>query len=83
LQNNLLVKFEEYLNNNTIQSKSFHPIFQDALNDMLKAGGKRFRPMLMLSVVNAYTPTLIPNTLHIALAIELLHTYSLIHLWCT
>jgi len=79
LQNNLLAIFEEYLNNNTLLSKSFHPIFQDALNDMLKAGGKRFRPMLMLSVVNASNPLLIPNTLHIALAIELLHTYSLIH----
>jgi len=79
LQNNLLGQFEEYLNQNTIQSKSFHPIFQDALNDMLKAGGKRFRPMLMLSVVNAIEPMLLKNTLHIALAIELLHTYSLIH----
>ena len=79
MQNNLLAIFEEYLNNNTLLSKSFHPIFQDALNDMLKAGGKRFRPMLMLSVVNASNPLLIPNTLHIALAIELLHTYSLIH----
>lgn len=79
MQNNLLGQFEEYLNQNTIQSKSFHPIFQDALNDMLKAGGKRFRPMLMLSVVNAIEPMLLKNTLHIALAIELLHTYSLIH----
>ena len=79
MKNSLLGQFEEYLNQNTIQSKSFHPIFQDALNDMLKAGGKRFRPMLMLSVVNACEPMLIKNTLHIALAIELLHTYSLIH----
>jgi len=35
--------------------------------------------MLMLSVVNAIEPMLLKNTLHIALAIELLHTYSLIH----
>jgi farnesyl diphosphate synthase len=75
----LLIEFENYLNNNLPQSKTFHPIFEDALKDMLNAGGKRFRPMLLLSVIKAYNPLLIPNSLSIALAIEYLHTYSLIH----
>jgi len=77
--NNLLELFEEHLSNNLPKSSSFHPIFEDALRDMLNAGGKRFRPMLMLSVVKALNPLLIKNTLHSALAIEFLHTYSLIH----
>ncbi|MEA3314712.1 MAG: polyprenyl synthetase family protein [Campylobacterota bacterium] len=71
--------FEDYLNNNLPVSKSFHPIFEDALGDMLKAGGKRFRPMLILTVVNTIEPLLIKNSLAIALAVEYLHTYSLIH----
>ena len=75
----MLKTFEDYLNNNLPVSNTFHPIFQDALQDMLKAGGKRFRPMLILSVVNALEPMLLKNSLPVALAIEYLHTYSLIH----
>lgn len=46
---------------------------------MLIAGGKRFRPALLLGVVNAYNPLLIGGAYHAAYAVELLHTYSLIH----
>ena len=77
--NNLLESFENYLNQNLPDSKTFHPVFEDALQDMLKAGGKRFRPMLLLSIVNAVEPLLLKNSLAVALAIEYLHTYSLIH----
>ena len=40
---------------------------------------KRFRPMLLLSVVKSKKPLLIENALKVALAVEFLHTYSLIH----
>ncbi len=76
---NLLVEFENYLLDNLPVSKSFHTIFQDALQDMLKAGGKRFRPMLLLSIVNANQSLLLKNSMPVALGIEFLHTYSLIH----
>lgn len=84
MQNNnfskeILEEFENFLLNNLPQSKSFHPIFEDALQNMLQAGGKRFRPMLLLSVVNAINPLLLKNSYDVALAVELLHTYSLIH----
>jgi len=80
LQNNdLLNIFEDYLNNNLPTSKTFHPIFEAALQDMLKAGGKRFRPMLLLSIVFTIEPLLVKNALPVALGIELLHTYSLVH----
>ena len=46
---------------------------------MLKAGGKRFRPMLLLCVVKSNKSLLIPNSLCVALGLEFLHTYSLIH----
>ncbi|MCK5109996.1 MAG: polyprenyl synthetase family protein [Arcobacteraceae bacterium] len=80
MQNKELLKlFEDYLNNNLPTSQTFHPIFEEALQDMLKAGGKRFRPMLLLSIVSALQPLLVKNALSVALGIELLHTYSLIH----
>jgi len=75
----MLKIFEDYLNTNLPVSNTFHPNFEDALQDMLKAGGKRFRPMLLLSVVNALEPMLFKNSLPVALAVEYLHTYSLIH----
>lgn len=71
--------FENYLVNHLPQSQSFHPIFEQALQEMLLAGGKRFRPMLLLSVVQSYQSLLINNALPVALGLELLHTYSLIH----
>jgi len=75
----LLESFENYLNSNLPVSDTFHPIFQDALQDMLQAGGKRFRPMLLLTVVNAIEPLLVKNALPVSLGLEYLHTYSLIH----
>lgn len=75
----LLKTFEDYLNGNLPVSKSFHPYFEDALGDMLEAGGKRFRPMLLLGVVNSKKPLLIENSLPVALGLEMLHTYSLVH----
>ena len=71
--------FEQFLNNNLPKSNSFHPHYEAALQAMLKAGGKRFRPALLLGVVEAYNPLLLPSAYHAAYSIELLHTYSLIH----
>ena len=71
--------FENFLKQNLIESKSFHPHYEKSLNEMLLAGGKRFRPQLLLSVVKAYEPMMIDNANYPALAIEILHTYSLIH----
>ena len=71
--------FENFLKQNLIESESFHPHYEKSLNEMLLAGGKRFRPQLLLSVVKAYEPMLIDNANYPALAIEILHTYSLIH----
>jgi farnesyl diphosphate synthase len=72
-------QFEEYLLAHLPIAPSFHPHYEDALHQMLKGGGKRFRPALMLSVVRAYNSLLLSSAYHAALAIELLHTYSLIH----
>jgi len=70
---------EKFIKENLIKAKSFHPYFEKALNEMVLAGGKRFRPKLLLAVVKAYEPLLIENAKYAAFAIELIHTYSLIH----
>jgi len=71
--------FENFLLENLPASKSIHPTYERALQQMLIAGGKRFRPALLLGVVGAYNPLLLDGARHAAYAIELLHTYSLIH----
>jgi len=72
-------RFEAYLQANLPTVKTFHPHYNEALSAMLLAGGKRFRPMLLLSVVEAYEPLLFEAALAPAFSLELLHTYSLIH----
>ncbi|MDD4854308.1 MAG: polyprenyl synthetase family protein [Sulfuricurvum sp.] len=72
-------QFEAYLLAHLPIAPSFHPHYEAALHQMLKSGGKRFRPALLLGVVQAYNPLLLQNGYSVALAIELLHTYSLIH----
>ena len=47
-------RFEAYLQSHLPEVDSFHPVYESALGDMLLAGGKRFRPMLLLSIVDAY-----------------------------
>ena len=75
----LLEQFEQYLTANLPQIETFHPFYEKALGYMLQAGGKRFRPMLLLNVVNAKNPLLVSSAMDVALAVEMLHTYSLIH----
>ena len=72
-------RFEAYLEANLPTVETFHPHYNKALSAMLLAGGKRLRPMLLLSVVEAYEPLLFEGALAPALALEFLHTYSLIH----
>ncbi len=72
-------RFEAYLRANLPLVESFHPIYEVALSKMLLAGGKRFRPILLLSIVEAYEPLLYEGALPVAMGVEMLHTYSLIH----
>jgi farnesyl diphosphate synthase len=72
-------QFEEYLRTHLPRPVSFHPSFEKAYEQMFDAGGKRFRPMLLLSVVRALNPLMVPNAMAPALALEMIHTYSLIH----
>ncbi len=50
----------------------------DAMEYSVKAGGKRVRPILLLATLDAFEESLAIG-LDVACAIELVHTYSLIH----
>jgi farnesyl diphosphate synthase len=71
--------FENFLLKNLPVSKSIHPTYEKALHQMLIAGGKRFRPALLLGVVKSYNSLMLDSAMNAAYAIELLHTYSLVH----
>jgi geranylgeranyl pyrophosphate synthase len=71
--------FESFLAKNLPEIKTFHPHYNEALRAMLLAGGKRFRPRLLLGIVEAYAPLLVDSAMMPALALEIFHTYSLIH----
>lgn len=71
--------FESFLLANLPASTSFHPVYEQAIQSALRAGGKRFRPLLILSVVEALNPLLKEAAMHAGIAIEFMHTYSLIH----
>ncbi|MDR1614591.1 MAG: polyprenyl synthetase family protein [Campylobacteraceae bacterium] len=75
----MLEEFEKFLQAHLFKVQSFHPHFNEAYRQMFESGGKRFRPLLLLNVVNAYSPLLLNASMHAALALEMIHTYSLIH----
>ena len=75
----LIQRFDAFLNQNIPVIESFHPHFNQAFREMLDVGGKRFRPLLLLNIVESCTPLLLENALHVALGLEMMHTYSLIH----
>ncbi|MDT2813872.1 polyprenyl synthetase family protein [Vagococcus carniphilus] len=51
----------------------------EAMNYSLEAGGKRFRPLLFLATVSFFSQTLEKTHYEVAAALEMIHTYSLIH----
>lgn len=71
--------FEELLQASAPEIAGFHPHFSQAFWEMLRHGGKRFRPNLLLAVVAGARPLMLSNAFLPALALECLHTYSLIH----
>lgn len=74
--------FEDYLRSGTfstlIPQGLEHLSLAESIHYSLQAGGKRFRPTLCLLVADALNVQA-ERVLPFALAIEMLHTYSLIH----
>ena len=68
---------ERYLEELFVE-KSNYCILQEAMRYSLLAGGKRLRPVLVMSFSEAVGGP-VDEVLPAACAIELVHTYSLIH----
>ncbi len=79
MHSNIVQQFEDFLQKNLPIANSFHPHYNEALSFMFEAGGKRFRPYLLLNLVKHYQPLLLKSAFFAASAVEMLHTYSLIH----
>lgn len=70
-------QFVEGPNNDAVSNKA-KKIISESMNYSLGAGGKRIRPLLLLEIAKSYGANL-NFAVEFALAIEMIHTYSLIH----
>ncbi len=61
-----------------IQRLAIPASLKDSMHYSLQAGGKRIRPILLLAVLHELGEEH-PDALKVAVAIEMIHTYSLIH----
>jgi geranylgeranyl diphosphate synthase type II len=76
--NNYLVYFEEKLNQYFNNQNSIPTKLIESMRYSAEAGGKRIRPVILLAV-NDILGGKIEDVIDFAIAIELIHTYSLIH----
>ena len=74
--NNVINEINQRLEN--ILSQYPDSKVKEAMYYSLKAGGKRIRPLIVLQVIRAYG-LYYRNYIDIACALEMIHTYSLIH----
>lgn len=71
-------EINEFLKNYFNNKGSYNKIIYDSASYSLNIGGKRIRPMLMLLTYNMYKKNW-REILEFSSAIEMIHTYSLIH----
>ena len=62
-----------------IKNSSNENLLVNSMQYSLMAGGKRLRPLLVLAVLESYGVKITDELIKISCAVELLHTYSLIH----
>lgn len=72
-----LPNFEAFLTNKIAEIQE--PTLKSAAAYSLLAGGKRLRPGLLLAIMASFNRPISQTSYQIAGAIELIHTYSLIH----
>lgn len=76
--NEIKDEINEFLKNYFNNKGSYNKIIYDSASYSLNIGGKRIRPMLMLLTYNMYKKNW-REILEFSSAIEMIHTYSLIH----
>lgn len=75
----LLTQTEAALTRYLPQAAAVSPQLDAAMRHALHAGGKRLRPLLCLAAAEAVRPGAAPEAERAAIALECIHTYSLIH----
>lgn len=82
MKNNIIQSYKEFINNYLsvyFEGKgSYNKIIYESANYSLNIGGKRIRPILFLLTYNLYKDNY-KDVIEMASAIEMIHTYSLIH----
>ncbi|ARJ51926.1 polyprenyl synthetase family protein [Staphylococcus lutrae] len=76
--NELLKQFDTHLKH-AIKDTSLGTPLEESMRYSLEAGGKRIRPLLMLSTIKMLNHHVLQSGFNVALALEMIHTYSLIH----
>ena len=76
--NEYLSIFENYLNEYFNNLNNLSPVLKNAMEYSVKNGGKRIRPVLTLAVADMLGIDF-QSVLNYALAIEMVHSYSLVH----
>lgn len=66
----MLTFIEEHTSNQSLAESMAYSV---------KAGGKRIRPLIVLTTAASFSNSIDVNTYHVAAALEMIHTYSLIH----
>ena len=61
------------------KEEGYYKSVMEAMNYSIRAGGKRIRPMLMLETFRLFNGSHIDVLYHFMAAIEMIHTYSLVH----
>ena len=72
-------EFEEYLRQLTYEFQTLPSELSQAVTYSLLCGGKRLRPVLLLEAVRMFGGEPNGAAVNFALAIECIHTYSLVH----
>lgn len=65
--------------NDFISRHTTNQRLKEAMLYSVQAGGKRLRPLLVLATVASFDKTLVSGCYQLASALEMVHTYSLIH----
>lgn len=73
-----VVKINEYLTEQLKQQVK-QPLLNEAMAYSVAAGGKRLRPLLTLATLATFNVPITKDRIQVATALELVHTYSLIH----
>lgn len=71
-------KIDDYLKAEMPQDIDQHTL-SDSMCYSVEAGGKRLRPALTIVTAEIFDTEITPDVMHATCALELLHTYSLIH----